>query len=95
MKKVELDRRTAVRLDLPIERVREITAVFLATVADALTDQEVGTTVHLEGLGTLHVTPRKGVMGVAAHLKYYVAFRKSNSLTRALRDRFAKGGSRG
>ena len=96
MKKVELDRRTAAALHRPIEEVREITTAFLKATAQALVEGGLNSTVHLEGLGTLHVFKRAGVMGATkrAFVKYYVGLRRANPLTRALRARFGAQGER-
>ena len=96
MKKVELDRRTAAALHRPIEEVREITTAFLRETTRALTEARLGESIHLEGLGTLHVFRREGVMGAARHtfVKYYVGLRRANQLTRALRAKFGVRGER-
>lgn len=88
-RKSYLDQRVAELLGKSPKEVATITAAFLDETVRALVQEE---RVHLPQLGTLHVNVREGVVPFAPSMsyvfgvKYYVGFRKSLKLRRALRE---------
>lgn len=101
VKKHALDGRVAELLGKRVRDVSHITEAFLHEVVRALVESGE---VRLDGLGTLHVNCRRGVVPSLALLKgtatssrvvpverkYHVNFRRSIRLKEALRARFGK-----
>jgi hypothetical protein len=83
IRKVNLDRRTAVALGVRMKQVAAVTAAFLNEVRLVLADEGV---VVLDGLGQLRVVRRVSV-GVTGERtsKTFVSFTKSDVLTATMR----------
>jgi hypothetical protein len=91
MKKIELDRRTAMQLGLTIADVRAVTAAFLQEISQALLDSGVGGEVHLDKFGMFHITRKEGAMYDGAPcVKYSVSFRRASALRVAMQQRFGR-----
>lgn len=101
VRKAALDRRIAICLGLPRHEVSFVTTAFLEEIAAELIEM---TTVRLDGLGELHLVPRKGSTAnlrvgtfkkgesrpvtKVAKTKYHVSFKKAVPLKKAIQLRY-------